>query len=209
MPRVRSASGLMISIGPDLVGEVGEIGRLVARAGADLEHLLAELHVDRRGHAADDVRAGDGHAVADVEEGVLVGAAEVLLERELLARRQQEGALVAVVEHVAVGDQRLEAAEALRAGNAGSSPRFATIHLTNASRVAVGRRRRPSCRAWARPRPTTAGTAPARAAAEEVRKVRRRKRVHPYVAVDRIGPRHEFPGNLGQRRRRRCGSWTT
>ena len=33
---------------PDLVGEVGEIGRLVAGAGADLEHLLAELDVDGR-----------------------------------------------------------------------------------------------------------------------------------------------------------------
>ena len=103
MPRVRSASGLMISIGPDLVGEVGEIGRLIAGAGADLEHLLARactsmVVVMRLDH----VRSGDRHAVADVEEGVVVGAAEILLEHELLARHQQERALVAVVQDILV-----------------------------------------------------------------------------------------------------------
>ncbi len=95
--------------GPDLVGEVGEIGGLVARAGADLEHLVAELHVDRRGHAAHHMRPRNGDAVADVEEGVVVGAPEVLFEHELLARHHQEGALVAVVEHVPVVQQGLVA----------------------------------------------------------------------------------------------------
>ena len=99
--------------GPHLVGEIGEISRLIARARADFEHLLAHLDVDGRGHAADDVRAGDGHAEADIEVGVIVGAPLVVLERELLARGQEEGALVAVIEHVAVGNQRLVAAEAL------------------------------------------------------------------------------------------------
>ena len=105
----------------------------------------------RRGHAADDVRAGDGHAVADVEEGVVVGAAQVALERELLARRHQEGALVAVVEHVAVGDQRLVAVEALRRGSAGprrGSPPSISRRLRRCRWAASP----PSCRAWERPR---------------------------------------------------------
>ena len=110
---MRSASGLMISIVKTLIGQVREIGRLIARAGADLEHLLALLRIDRRGHAADDMRAGNRHAPADVEEGVLVGAAEILLQHEFFARREQEGALVAVVPDVLVAHHRHEAIEAL------------------------------------------------------------------------------------------------
>ena len=72
MPRVRSASGLMISMVQTL--SVRLEGRLVARAGTDLEHLLAALDVDHVGHAALDVRAGHGDTVADIEERMLVGA---------------------------------------------------------------------------------------------------------------------------------------
>src|SRR5439155_811760 len=52
---------------PDPVGEVREIGRLVARAGADLQDLVASADVDDVGHAGDGVRPGDGHAIADIE----------------------------------------------------------------------------------------------------------------------------------------------
>ena len=99
--------------GPDLVGEIGEIGRLIARAGADLEHLVAELDVDGRRHAAHHVRPRDRDAVADVQEGVVVGAPEILLEHEFLARHQQERALVALVQHVLVVHQRLVACPVL------------------------------------------------------------------------------------------------
>ena len=57
------------------------------------------------------MRAGDRDAVADVEEGVVVGPAEILLQHEFFARRQQEGALVAIVQQVLVAHHGLEAVE--------------------------------------------------------------------------------------------------
>ncbi|MGH6818909.1 MAG: hypothetical protein ACREC1_09085, partial [Methylovirgula sp.] len=50
----------------------------IARAGADLEHLLALLHVDRARHAPDDARAGNRPPEADVEDRVVVGAVDIL-----------------------------------------------------------------------------------------------------------------------------------
>ena len=44
---------------------------------------------------------------------MLIGAAEVLLQHEFLARRQQEGALVAIVPDVLVAHHRAETVEAL------------------------------------------------------------------------------------------------
>jgi hypothetical protein len=54
------------------------------------------------------MRAGNCDAEADIEEIVVVGALAVLLEHEILARRQQEGALVPVVDEVAIGDEHLK-----------------------------------------------------------------------------------------------------
>src|SRR5262245_39983810 len=99
---------------PHLVREIGKIRGLVARSGADLEDLLAKFDVERGRHAADNVRAGDRHAEADVEEGVVVGASLVAFEGELLARGHEKGALVALIEHVTVDKQHLIAAETLR-----------------------------------------------------------------------------------------------
>src|SRR5713226_10265937 len=65
-----------------------------------IQHLLAELHVDVRGHAAHHVRPRYRHAIADVQVGVVVAAPEIPREHEFLARHQQEGALVAVVDRV-------------------------------------------------------------------------------------------------------------
>ena len=88
-----------------------QIGRLIAGTGADFQNLVGRLYVDGSGHAAHQVRPGNGHAVVDVEEGALIDAVEVLFEHELLARREQEGVLVAIVEDVLVGDHVLEAIE--------------------------------------------------------------------------------------------------
>ena len=71
--------------GIDLVRQVGEQGRLIARAGANLEHPVGRLHIDGRGHAADKMRARDGDAIADVEKGVIVGSRPVAIEDKLLA----------------------------------------------------------------------------------------------------------------------------
>src|SRR5262249_37054023 len=98
---------------PDLVGEVREIGRLVTRAGADLEDLLAPLRVDRVGHAGDRMRAGYGDAEADVEIVPLIGTVEVLAGDELFTWREKIGPLVTVFPHIMVRDERLEAVEAL------------------------------------------------------------------------------------------------
>ena len=98
---------------PHLVGQVGEIGRLVAGAGADLEHPVAELHVHRIGHARDRVRAGDRHAIADAEVVPFIGAAEIGRRDELLARRQQVGANVALVPDVPGSLELLEAVPTL------------------------------------------------------------------------------------------------
>ena len=102
-----------------ILGEVGDVGRLHARTGADLEHLLAALDVDDVGHAALDVRAGHGHAIADVEEGMLVAAlGNRRADRgELFARGEQEGAHRRLAPDVLVADQGLEAIPALAEGN--------------------------------------------------------------------------------------------
>ncbi len=111
-----------------VLGEVGDVGRLHARAGADLEHLLAALDVDDVGHAALQMRPGHGDAIADIEEVVLVGA---LVDRridrgEFLARRQQEGPDGGGAPDVLVAYERLEAVPALAEENrilaAGDAP---------------------------------------------------------------------------------------
>ena len=78
---------------------------MVARAGADLEHLVAGLHVYGIGHARREVRVGDGHPVPDVEVVMFVGAAEILLGDEFFTRGEQVGTDIALVPDVAVGDE--------------------------------------------------------------------------------------------------------
>src|SRR5262245_11098157 len=97
---------------PYLVGEVREIGRLIAGAGADLEHLLAHLDVDGAGHAPHHARPGDGHAETDIVVVDVVDDSAGFRPAELLARRHQEGALVARLPQVDVADHVLKAVEA-------------------------------------------------------------------------------------------------
>jgi mannose-6-phosphate isomerase-like protein (cupin superfamily) len=87
--------------------------------GADLQHLLAALDVDHVGHAALDVRARHGDAIADVEEGVLVGTLvdRRIDRREFFARREQESPDGRLAPDVLVPDQRLEAVPALAEEN--------------------------------------------------------------------------------------------
>ena len=93
---------------------------------------------------------------------MIVGARPVLLERELLARRHEKGALVAVVQEIVVGEERLVAAEALRQevcvltpvrhhpfdkglGIASGRGRFPTIWLGNSPRPRRERRAAQRC----------------------------------------------------------------
>src|SRR4030081_782867 len=75
---------------PHLIGEIGQIGRLISRTGPDLEHLIAELYIHGIGHARDRVRTGNRHPVADVEIVPLISAAEMLPENKFVAESQQE-----------------------------------------------------------------------------------------------------------------------
>ena len=58
---------------PDLAGELGQDGGLVARPGADLEDLFPAPKAERLRHIGDDVGLGDGLAVADGQGLVGVG----------------------------------------------------------------------------------------------------------------------------------------
>ena len=84
--------------GVDAAGEAGEDRRLVAGAGADLEHLRAAGDVEGLGHQADDGGLADRLAAGDGERRVLVGA---LLEdafEEFAARGLLHG-----LQHLGVG----------------------------------------------------------------------------------------------------------
>src|SRR5262249_46598360 len=95
--------------GPYLVGEVGEVCRLVARAGPDLEHLLAHLDIDGARHAPDHARAGDRHPEADAVVVDVVDDAAVTRQTEFVARGEQECPLVARLPKVDVADHILKA----------------------------------------------------------------------------------------------------
>src|ERR1700733_2991887 len=55
------------------------------------------------------MRARNRDAGADVEEGVVIGAGEILLQHKFLTRRQKEGAFVAIIGEVLVSDDCAEA----------------------------------------------------------------------------------------------------
>src|SRR5260370_1286078 len=155
--------------GVGIVGEVGVVGRLHPRAGADLEHLLAALDVDHVGHACLQMRTGHGHAPTDVEEGVLVGT---LVDRridrsEFLARRHQESADGRCPPDVLVLVQCLETVPALaeehRILAAGLAPGDEIVALLGRRRsgcLRTCRPRRPGAPApgpaWSGPRPPAA-----------------------------------------------------
>ena len=66
-----------------------------------------------------------------------VGAREVRLGDEFLARRHQEGALVAVVPEVLVRNECLKRSKRWPE-KSGSSPRFFTIHSMKARHESIG-----------------------------------------------------------------------
>jgi len=80
----------------DLDGEHGardlvENRRLIARAGADLEHALAALESRGLGHERHDVGLRDGLVVADGQGRVAIGGVAQLLRHELVARHGAHG----------------------------------------------------------------------------------------------------------------------
>ena len=79
---------------PEPGGQIAQQGRLVARAGADFEHLVALANAKRARHAPHRARRSDRDAEADVEIMPDIGVLAILRQHEFLARRHQEGALV-------------------------------------------------------------------------------------------------------------------
>ena len=128
-----------------LAGELGEHGRLVARAGADVEHALAALQRERLADPGDHVGLRDRLARADRQRRVLVRAPALLGRDEELARHlghRREHALVhdvaaaeLLVHHPAAGYRRRFMPRAERRRIAAAAPR-------RSGRARAGRRRR-------------------------------------------------------------------
>jgi hypothetical protein len=73
-PIGRDAREILVSLdGVDLAREVGEDGRGIARAGADLQHAIAGTELERRGHQGDDVWLRDRLPLLDRQWAVDVG----------------------------------------------------------------------------------------------------------------------------------------
>jgi len=81
------------------------------RAGADFEHLVA-VHLDRAGHPAHRAGRSDGDPEADVEIVSDIGVLAILGQAELLARREEEGALVGRRPEIVEAEQHLIAVPA-------------------------------------------------------------------------------------------------
>lgn len=85
--------------GDDLLGQPGQQGRGVARAGADFEDAVAGVQPQGLNGDAHDVRLGDGLIVTDRQRRVLV--------RELLELIRKKGVARGVAErlqHARIGD---------------------------------------------------------------------------------------------------------
>ena len=77
--------------GEHLGAHRGEDRRLVARAGADLEDLLAGFHIHGLGHESDNERLGDGLPVTDGQRMVRVGLALHVGRHETMPRHRAQG----------------------------------------------------------------------------------------------------------------------
>ena len=85
--------------GVDPPRQAGEDRRLVAGAGADLEHAVLFADVERGGHHADDHRCADGLAAVDRQSLVGIGGGVHLRRNEQVARHQLDRR-----HHASVGD---------------------------------------------------------------------------------------------------------
>ena len=75
----------------DVLDQRAEHRRLVAAAGADLQHLVGRLRIDRFGHVGHDERRRNGLAFADRQGHVEIGIAALGDRHELVPRRGAHG----------------------------------------------------------------------------------------------------------------------
>jgi hypothetical protein len=78
--------------GIDAAAELGDDRRLVAGAGADLQHLGVFLHLQLLRHEGDDIRLGDRLAAIDRQRDVLISVLGEGRIDEHLARHAFDGA---------------------------------------------------------------------------------------------------------------------
>jgi hypothetical protein len=90
--------------GVDLVGDPGEHGRGIARAGAHLQDALPGLKLQGLGHQRHDVGLGDRLLLLDGERSVVVGKLGEPLGHEGLARHGVHGIQDVTVAYAPVGD---------------------------------------------------------------------------------------------------------
>jgi hypothetical protein len=90
--------------GVDLTDQLRQHGRLVAAAGADLQHVVAGLRIDGLGHVGDDERRRDGLPIADGQGHVEIGVLPLAQRHELVAGRAAHGLDHAGVLHPGPGD---------------------------------------------------------------------------------------------------------
>ena len=94
--------------GDQLAAEHREDGRLVARPGAHLEHAIAGLRVERRGHQGDHVGLGDRLAAADGQGAIVVRGVPVDVRHEEMPRHEAHRLDDPRVPHAAPDDLRLD-----------------------------------------------------------------------------------------------------
>ena len=105
--------------------------RLIAAAGADLQHAIRGLRVQLLGHERDDERRGDGLAFADRQAHVIVGAGPLVGRHEFVPQRGPHGLqhprILDAVGHDDLLDQKaaglLELRRRLRGGRLRRRPR--------------------------------------------------------------------------------------
>ena len=75
---------------PHVRGDLREHGRVIARAGADVEHALAAAQAEERDHVGDQRRLADRLPGADRQRAVLPRAVTQILGHEELARHARD-----------------------------------------------------------------------------------------------------------------------
>ena len=94
------------------VDDPAQDGRSVAGARADLQHMIAGLHVGRFDHQRHDVRLRDRLAFADRQRPVLIGELFKAGFDEQLARDAAHGIQDAAIAHAPASDLHIDHAVA-------------------------------------------------------------------------------------------------
>ena len=84
------AEGVVALDRPHVPGQAGEHGRVIARAGAHVEHAVVRAQLEQLAHPRDDERLGDRLPAADAQRDVVVGVRPQARGHEGLARHLRD-----------------------------------------------------------------------------------------------------------------------